>query len=150
MVFFCHAQTGRNGSVQNNQPNQPTGPRIALFLYYRGRSTGESPVRLVWSVRSDRIKEQALRRRVLTENLNSVIVRQIIIMKQIIELVHINYVLCNQENLQIVRRQACQIFANEHGQRSSLLDSTRTHQFVFALQFCFDFCGDVGPTLGLV
>jgi len=40
-------QTGRNGSVQNDQPNQPTGrPRIALFFYYYGRSTG----RMVCSV----------------------------------------------------------------------------------------------------
>jgi len=59
MVFCYHGQTGRNGSVQNDQPNQPNGPRIALFFYYRVRSTGESPVRLVSSVRSDRIKEQA-------------------------------------------------------------------------------------------
>jgi len=41
MVFFYHSQTGRNGSVQNDQPNQPTDPRIALFFYYYGRYTGE-------------------------------------------------------------------------------------------------------------
>jgi len=64
MVFFHHGQTVRNDSVQNDQPNQPTiptGQRIALFFYYHGRSADEATVRLVSSVRSDRIKEQALR-----------------------------------------------------------------------------------------
>jgi len=28
---FYHGQTGRSGSVQNDQPNQPTGPLFALF-----------------------------------------------------------------------------------------------------------------------
>jgi len=60
MVFCYHGQTRGNDSVQNDQPNQPTGPRIALFFYYHGRSTGEPTVRLVSSIRSDRIKEQAL------------------------------------------------------------------------------------------
>jgi len=40
MVFFYHDQTGRNGSVQNDQPTVPTGPRIALFFYYHGRTNG--------------------------------------------------------------------------------------------------------------
>jgi len=43
MVFFYHGQTGRNGSVQNDQPHQPTVPtglRIALFFYYHGRTNG--------------------------------------------------------------------------------------------------------------
>jgi len=63
MVFIHYGQTGRNGAIQNDQPNQPTiptGPRIAPFFYYHGRSTGETTVRLVSSVQSDRIKEQAL------------------------------------------------------------------------------------------
>jgi len=43
MVFFYYGQTGRNGSVQNYQPNQPTvptGQRIALFFYYHGWTNG--------------------------------------------------------------------------------------------------------------
>jgi len=40
-MFYYDGQTGRNGSVQNDQPNQPTvptGPRIAQFFYYHGRT----------------------------------------------------------------------------------------------------------------
>jgi len=58
MVFFYRGQTGRNGSVQNDQPNQRS--TVCSVLYYHGRSTGEPTVRLVRSVRSDPIKEQAL------------------------------------------------------------------------------------------
>ena len=33
IVFFYYGQTGRNGSVQNDRPNQPTGNRKAGRLY---------------------------------------------------------------------------------------------------------------------
>jgi len=57
MVFFYHGQTGRNGSVQNDQPNQPT----VHGLHCSFTTTGEPTVRLVNSVRFNRLKEQALR-----------------------------------------------------------------------------------------
>jgi len=59
MVFFYHGQTGRNGSVQNDQPtNQRFQPVHGLHCSFI--ITGEPTVRLVSSVRSDRLKEQAL------------------------------------------------------------------------------------------
>jgi len=51
MVLFYHGQTGRNGSVQNDQPNQPTvptGPRIALAVLLLPRANQQSD----WLVRS--------------------------------------------------------------------------------------------------
>jgi len=78
MVFFDHGQTGRNGSVQNDQPNQPTvptGPRIAQFFF----TTGEPTVGLVSSVRSDRLKAQALNRRFQQHASRFLILRTIIL-----------------------------------------------------------------------
>jgi len=55
MCLHLNDQSTRSqshGSVQNDQPNQPTGLRFALFFYYYGRST-------VRSLQSDQINEQA-------------------------------------------------------------------------------------------